>query len=163
MLLILILVCFSLSGCVTKDGYQNEKTDQILSAEAFALLTPEQQADFITVKYKELNPAISKNIDTGLGAASGTVQVVKPFIPEPYATGIVSLLAIIGTTWGLIKNKKTTGILNNVKLGAQITAASVDSVIKPSVELYKVFAARQEKESKNTAAIMPDELINLPV
>lgn len=158
LILLAVLLCLALGSCTTQDGYQNEKTGQILSTEEFGQLTSEQKIDFFAVKYKELNPVISGKIDTGLTTTGGVVQVIRPLIPEPYATGVVSVLAIAGTLWGIVKNKKTTGILNQVKLGAQITADSVDKVIKPSIELYEKFKERQKGQSENTDAIMPDKV-----
>ena len=112
---------------------------------------------FIT-STKTSKPAVVAQVEGGLEAASSTLQVVKPLIPEPFATGSIAIIGGLAALWQLISKRKTITVLDRVKLGAQITADSVDTIIKPSIEVWEKFKARQKSESSNTNAIMPDQL-----
>jgi len=155
--IVAISAAITLQGCVTNKGYQDDETGEIFTMEEFAAMTPEQQAQKSPVLYKAINQAIAANIDTGVQATESVITVVKPFIPEPYATGTVALLGFLATLWQLVGKRKIVSLSDKIKLGAVITKESVDAVVR-GTDIWAAFKKSQDTAKKNTSAIMPDEL-----
>ena len=94
-----------------------------------------------------------------MAVGTTSLQLVRPFIPEPFVTGAVALLGIISAVWLKIKEARVTDILSKVKLGAVITAGTVDALVKADPAMWAMFKKQQEKSSAGTGAIMPDKLV----
>ena len=154
---LLSLTMFALVGCVTKAGYQDPTTGDVYSVEEYPSLSAEVKARVVEVEYSELKPTVLKTGDAIAGTATAGYEIVKPFIPEPFATGGALLIGLIVAGWQLLRKRQVVSTLARVKLGADITARTVDAVVK-GTELWEKFKEEQTKSSSNTDAIMPDKV-----
>ncbi len=162
LLVVLFIGSMSLvTGCKELPGHYDRISGVLLSQGEFDALEPAEQALYEPVKYKAIDPDIKRKGDAGFALAKRGFEISSPFIPEPYRTGAALLLGFLTTTWGFLTNRKTKDTLDRVKLGAQITADSIDAFVRPSVDLFNNFKDRQTKKSKDTNAIMPDNMITI--
>jgi len=152
------LVGVCLQGCVTEQGYYDRQTGAVYLQDEYEALPQAAQDRVEIVEVETISPEVSEGVDRGIATADTVVKVVRPFIPEPFATGAVALLGGLGSLWQTIKKKKMKDTLDKVSLGAKITADSVDAVVRPASEVWQEFKKRQLAESSNTPAIMPNLL-----
>lgn len=159
-----VLMVVIMCGCQTEMAYQVPGTQQIVSAEDFLKLPITEQAKYEKITVESIRPEILSKAETGLVAATGGYTVVRPFIPEPYAASGALLLGVLGTILTMLKKvKNVKGTLAKVSLGAQITATTIDNVVRPAAELFETFKDAQRKaeaEAKKNGLppIMPDDL-----
>ena len=153
--LVLVVMVF---GCVTEKAYWDPETSTVISISDYEQLPTAEQEGYVEVEVETIKPEVIDRVDKTAAVVEGVVAVTRPVIPEPFATGIVALLVGLVGIWQTVKKRKVLDTLDKVKLGAQITADSVDKVVRPATELYVKFASRQKAESANTDAIMPDKL-----
>ena len=155
---LLMVLLLAGGGCLTEPAYWNQVDDVVVTPVEFKQLPPEEQVKYEPVEIQQIDPDVAIKVDAGITATQGAVQVIKPFIPEPFATGAVAILGGLASLWMTIKQVKTKNILDRVKLGAVITAQSIDTVVRPTAEMMNTFRERQKSKSANTNAIMPDEI-----
>ncbi len=79
-------------------------------------------------------------------------------LPEPFATLGVAALGEVGMGWRELKKRRVKNWAERVKLGALITAKTVDKLVRPVTNVMNDFKAEQVKESRKTNAIMPDQI-----
>jgi len=159
----IVLMAVGLCGCQTEQAYQKPETQQIVSVEDYAVMTPEEQGGYRLITVESVKPEIIAKAETGLGAATGAYTVVKPLVPEPFATGGALFLTALSIVLGFLKNKKTQGVLDKVSLGAQITAKTIDNVVRPAVDVFNTFKEQQRvaenwAKQNGKSVIMPDDL-----
>lgn len=157
LLIVMVAVCM-LGGCESEQAYWNAETSQIVTVQEYEVLPPSDQLGFAEVTIRQINPETSKKITSGINAAKGGVEIVRPFIPEPYATLLALFAGAAATGWQTFKKRKIKDRLDGVELGAEITKATVNKVIRPLDVTWKSFKVEQELASANTNAIMPDKL-----
>ena len=147
-----------LGGCESEQAYWNLETDQIVTVQEYEALPPAEQLEFTEVTVRQINPEISEKITAGINATEGGVETVRPFIPEPYAALLALLAGGVATGWQTFKKRKIKDRLDGVELGAEITKATVNKIVRPMDAVWKDFKSEQELASANTNAIMPDKL-----
>jgi hypothetical protein len=155
--LLCILILFCIAGCSTQGGWYDEDTGVVLTEEEYATLTPAQRVSYEPIIYEQIKPSIEQPISAGLNTVNEGIKIVKPLIPEPFATGAVFLLGFLTTVWQLVSKKKIITRSDKITLGAKITGASVDAVVR-GTELWKDFKKSQNEKKENTEATMPNEL-----
>ena len=145
-------------GCNKENMYWKPGTKEAITVTAHEALPEAEKADYVKVEAKFIKPEIVAKGDAALAATTATVEIVRPFLPEPIGTGLVAVLGGLAFIWERIKRKRIRDRLAGVELGGEITRDSVDALIRPSLALWKAFKKRQEDKADHTIAIMPDAI-----
>lgn len=158
-LMLCLMLMLVVGGCT--NAFWDPETDTIIGKTAYEALTPDEQAKYEGVQI--VDPDIAAKIDAGAAATQGVVTVMKPLIPEPFASGSLAVIAGLIGLWGYVKNAKIKTKFDAVKLGALMTAESVETVIKPVAETWTAFKAAQKAKEltaieSGKTVIMPDRI-----
>lgn len=157
----MVLICFAaaMSGCETVTVRMDPVSKEMISVDAWSKLALDEQTKYSDeVKVTGLSESTIAKLDQGVAATEAVVTVVKPFIPEPFASVIFLVVGGIAAGWQKYKRSKTNTILQQVALGATITAETVNNVVKPVAETWTAFKNAQKAAATNTKAIMPDKV-----
>ena len=123
--LMLALVVFFggllLSSCITETGWWKPGTDfdEAITSEEFVELTPEEQKEFVGVKWKAFDPTAVTKIEEGTATAEAVYEIIRPMIPEPLATGGTLALGAIATLLTYLSRKKIVTKLIETGQGIQ--------------------------------------------
>lgn len=169
MVLVMVLGIGLLPGCETLNAFRHETTGDIIPPEQHQVLPPEQQAEYEPVEVEQVARNVIEPIQT-------TVVIAKQ-VQETYgglfglwgelagvAIGILTVGASLLARGKIVKQRdKVQMVLTNVEAGARLTAETVNTVVRPSVELWKQFKAEQDRRRQKAAnpIIMPDEVAPL--
>jgi len=120
-LAVIFSVMIASAGCLSKTGYWKPGTDfdTIISEDDYAALPADQQAEMVQVTYRELDQKYVEGTETILDTGSGVYKVIKPVIPEPFATGGSILLGLATTLTALLARKKVVTQLVETAQGIQ--------------------------------------------
>ena len=157
LIIVIMLAVVFIAGCKTLNGWLDPETNTVLSEEEYIVLTPEEQEPYGPVVYEAVKADIAEGVTAGLQAAEETVIIYKPMIPEPFVSVALLALGFLTTTWQTISKRRVVLTANRIKLGAEITKKTVDTVVK-GTEIWKSFKDSQTASAENTNAIMPDAL-----
>jgi len=159
--MVLLMLVAVMAGCAGEQGYYDPGADTLIMPEQYEALPPAQQADYLEVEVERIDPAVADKVDTGMAMGETAITLVRPYLPEPWGTGVVALLGVLATVWSALKASRVTGVLSRVKRGAVITAGTVDALVRANPELWEMFKSRQKDKSEGTGAIMPDKIVTL--
>jgi hypothetical protein len=158
---LLAVLAAAMVGCENVTAYYDEDAQQIVTADQWQAMTPDEQAKYEPVEVQQIRPEVAAKVDAGLQTAETGLKIVKPFVPEPFASLGGLVLGGLIAVWQIVKAKKIRGQLDAVSLGATITAETVEKVVKPSAQLWEAFKREQEAKAANTKAAMPHSVIAL--
>lgn len=149
-----MMVCV-LSGCESKEAFWNPVTGDVVTPEEHQLLPEAEQQKYDPVTVRQIKPDVAGKVDAGILATQGGVEIIRPFIPEPFATLAALILGGVGVGWQTFKKRQVKDRLDDVELGSEITKLSINKVIRPSVEVWKEFKKEQYAQAANTKAVLP--------
>jgi len=156
--LLLVVALLALPGCKEYQVYYDESSGEIISPQAYEQLTPQEKENFEEAVAKGLDPDVESKINAGVTVVAEGVEIAKPFIPTPFGELAAVLAGGVALLWQRFKHRKIVKPYEYIAVGAEMTADTLDEVVRPNAELWRKFTDEQKRKEKMQKVIMPDKV-----